>query len=206
MIKIYGGKLIEISDSTSAQVKCSYQYNGSNKESEVVLPDRLFSNATKQEGSIKECLAVYLGKKEISDGISCYDIHLIQVQDQSLQVLKEELESLSPKALKHRFSILSLKDFPDYTTFICKSLREIEVKKPEFRIAYVMRYEVEIQGENLEGECFIPQYCAISIVKKKSESVLVLYRGKRLSKNNRDYFDIRVLDTNKTERFINEEV
>ena len=161
-----------------------------------------------QEERVLECffpLDVWRRQKKHIRFVSFTEVepHRVEVDliGSEEEILKrgEVLFSMAPEEIELEFGIGSFSDFAPGTVFVYTSIETVTkrlAKDPANNKVYIMSYEMK-DGEKIRrGKVFLPPW--IIPQAKKSKVGVIVYKGKQMEKNAREYFDLQLLPLNST--------
>ena len=214
VIEIMGGEVIQTMHGQAAKALCRYHNRGGKAElRQIVMPTRCAEEVTDGNGVISNGLYVYLGQQEAkkpkSVGAVYHNMkHVVLRKGETIEAKAAQLRLLNEEDLRRVFQIDSFSRFPDGSIFLCENVQEVAFipstdKKPA-QTTPLMDYETVIDGATVRGQIYLPARL-IGEIKKQKESqevVMLLYRGSKTSNAGRVYFDIDVLNEQKTSQML----
>ena len=213
VLEVMGGEVITTVHGRASKALCRFQRGGKVEQREIIMPTRCVEEVTDVNGIVKTGLFVYLGqqepKKPKSLGNAYHNMKYVLLRKgETIESKAAQLRHLNEEELRAVFQIDSFSAFAEGTIFVCQHVQEIVFspsadKKPA-QTTPIMDYETVIDGATVRGQIYLPPRILVEMKKQKEspEAVMLLYRGSRTSSSGRVYFDIAVLDEQKSAQML----
>ena len=172
--------------------ECAFLKDGSRGESfRMFFPARCLSKAN----GCFPCCILYRGRTE--GGIHRVEMDLVGTES---EILKRgaEIQAMSAEEIERTFGVGSFGDFSPGTVMVYTNIEPVVRKgeKDPSKKIYIMSYECVESGKTKKGRVFLPAWIYPQV--KKTRVGVIVYKGKQIGKNGRDYFDLQHLPSTST--------